>query len=277
MIVARQAHPPVEPGSGVPRRADASPTSTTGRWTTSRSSGSSAPSTSTSACWATASFFTGGDRDIALTRSVIGGTTLTDEGFEWNLPEHDAAYYQLPDVRERRARASRRTSQAVDQADGKLDGKWRDNDIDQLLKGFDTPARTPYQQRVVEAVIKNEEFGKDDVARPAVPELQGDRLRQPRLVDEQPGDGRRRRGAGPGPQAIRDVPERAGGQGRTGSWCSPRTTRRCPTRRSSGGFQISTGADPGHDQRASSTPTATTPPIVDLDAAHAGVPRISTS
>jgi len=109
------------------------------------------------------SFFTGGDRDIALTRSVIGGETLTDEGFEWNLPPREAAYYKLPkyandvpgfeeDVRK------------VDQADGKLDGLWRDNNIDQLLKGFDTPARTPYQERVIETVIQNEKFGKDDVS-----------------------------------------------------------------------------------------------------------------
>jgi hypothetical protein len=108
------------------------------------------------------SFFTGGDRDIALTRSVIDGETLTDEGFEWNLPPREAGYYKFPqyandvpgfedDVR------------AVDQADGKLDGLWRDNSIDQLLKGFDTPARTPYQERVVETVIQNEGFGKDDV------------------------------------------------------------------------------------------------------------------
>ncbi len=56
------------------------------------------------------SFFTGGDRDIALTRSVIGGETLTDEGFEWNLPPREAALLQAPGVRERRARGSRRTS-----------------------------------------------------------------------------------------------------------------------------------------------------------------------
>ncbi len=49
----------------------------------------------------------------------------------------------------------------LDQADGKLDGKWRDNDIAQLLQGFDTPARTPYQERVVETVVKHEGFGKD--------------------------------------------------------------------------------------------------------------------
>jgi hypothetical protein len=109
------------------------------------------------------SFFGGGDRDIALTRSVIGGTTLTDEGFEWNLPEHDAAYYRLPayanDVKGFQADVD-----AVDRADGKADGKWRDNEISELLKGFDTPARTPYQQRVVEEVVRREDFGADDVA-----------------------------------------------------------------------------------------------------------------
>ena len=51
----------------------------------------------------------------------------------------------------------------MDQADGKLDGMWRGNSIDQLLKGFDTPARTPYQERVVETVIQHEGFGKDDM------------------------------------------------------------------------------------------------------------------
>ena len=106
------------------------------------------------------SFFGGGDRDIALTRSVTGGATLTDEGFEWNLPLRDAPYYELPtyanDVPGLKADIAK-----LDRQDGKLDGKWRDNDIEQLLKGFDTPARTPYQERVVETVIQQEGFGKD--------------------------------------------------------------------------------------------------------------------
>ena len=51
----------------------------------------------------------------------------------------------------------------MDQADGQLDGLWRDNSIDQLLKGFDTPARTPYQERVVETVIEREGFGADEI------------------------------------------------------------------------------------------------------------------
>jgi hypothetical protein len=108
------------------------------------------------------SFFTGGDRDIALTRSVVGGDTLTDEGFTWNLPPRDAAYYKLAKYAND-VPGFAQDVRRVDQADGKLDGLWRTNVIDQLLKGFDTPARTPYQERVIETVIQHEGFGKDDV------------------------------------------------------------------------------------------------------------------
>jgi hypothetical protein len=108
------------------------------------------------------SFFTGGDRDIALTRSVIGGETLTDEGFEWNIPPRDAPYYELADYAND-VPGFDRDVREVDAADGKIDGLWRDNSIDQLLKGFDTPARTPYQERVIETVIEEEGFGADDV------------------------------------------------------------------------------------------------------------------
>jgi hypothetical protein len=111
------------------------------------------------------SFLTGGDRDIALTRSVIGGDTLTDEGFEWNLPPRDAPYYELADYAND-VPGFEQDVRKVDQADGQLDGMWRDNSIEQFLKGFDTPARTPYQERVVETVIEHEGFGAD-----AMPDL----------------------------------------------------------------------------------------------------------
>ena len=39
------------------------------------------------------SFFTGGDRDIGITRSVTTRGTLTDEGFTWNLPHQIQPYY----------------------------------------------------------------------------------------------------------------------------------------------------------------------------------------
>jgi hypothetical protein len=108
------------------------------------------------------SFFSGGDRDIALTRSVLGGETLTDEGFEWNLPQRDAAYYELAEYAND-VGGFERDMARLDRADGRVDGKWRDHDIEELLKGYDTPARTPYQQRVIEEVIRREGFGADDV------------------------------------------------------------------------------------------------------------------
>ena len=65
----------------------------------------------------------------------------------------EAAYYKLPKYAND-VPGFEQDVAAVDQADGKNDGKWRDNDIDQLLQGFDTPARTPYQQRVIETVSR---------------------------------------------------------------------------------------------------------------------------
>jgi hypothetical protein len=108
------------------------------------------------------SFFNGGDRDFGTTRSVTDPGTLTDEGFEWNLPHQIQDYYTLPSYVNDVPGFARDVA-AVDRADGRTDGKWRDNSIDQLLQGFDTPARIPYQERVLEAMVTNEGFGKDDV------------------------------------------------------------------------------------------------------------------
>ncbi len=107
------------------------------------------------------SFWNGGDRDIAMTRSPDVKSTSTAEGDVWNLPKEEAAYYHLPDY-VNDVPGFQDDIDALDRADGKLDGKWRSNDIDQLQHGFDTPARTVYQERVVETVVKNEGFGADD-------------------------------------------------------------------------------------------------------------------
>ena len=103
----------------------------------------------------------GGDQDIAVIREKVGADTLGEEGFDWNLTPELMPYYHFPsyindvggladDVR------------AVDANDGRIDGKWRKNDIATLLQGFDTPARIPYQTRVIERVIRREGFGADD-------------------------------------------------------------------------------------------------------------------
>jgi hypothetical protein len=106
------------------------------------------------------SMWGGGDQDIAVIREKVGAETLGEEGFEWNLTPVLQPYYRFPDyindvpgfdedVRE------------VDAADGRLDGRWRQNDIEALLQGFDTPARIPYQTRVLKEMIAREGFGAD--------------------------------------------------------------------------------------------------------------------
>jgi len=106
------------------------------------------------------SMWGGGDQDIAVIREKVGAATLGEEGFEWNLTPILQPYFRFPDyindvpgfdedVRE------------VDAADGQLDGKWRGNDIEALLQGFDTPARIPYQTRVLKEMIAREGFGAD--------------------------------------------------------------------------------------------------------------------
>lgn len=107
-------------------------------------------------------FWHGGDRDIAITRTAAVKVTQTDEGKEWNLPKEVAPYYELAGYANQ-VSGWDKDKEELDRADGQMDGKWRENDIEDLLDGFDTPARTPYQQRVVEEIFTTEEFGKDDV------------------------------------------------------------------------------------------------------------------
>ena len=104
----------------------------------------------------------GGDEDIAVIREKVDAETLGAEGFEWNLTPVLEPFYRFPayindvggfdeDVRQ------------LDQADGQLDGRWRTHDIEQLLRGFDTPARIPYQTRVLKELISREGFGADEI------------------------------------------------------------------------------------------------------------------
>ena len=106
-------------------------------------------------------FWNGGDRDVAMTRSPDVRSTSTAEGDVWNLPKEEAPFYHLPDY-VNDVPGFDHDKQVLDRADGKRDGKWRANDIEQLQKGFDTPARTTYQERVVEEVVDQEGFGADE-------------------------------------------------------------------------------------------------------------------
>jgi hypothetical protein len=108
------------------------------------------------------SMWGGGDKDIATTREVENAQTLGAESFSWNLSPILRKYFTFPSY-VNDVPGFRSDVRSVDAADGKIDGKWRDNDISQLLQGFDTPARIPYQTRVIESVIRHEGFGADEV------------------------------------------------------------------------------------------------------------------
>jgi hypothetical protein len=111
------------------------------------------------------SMWGGGDKDLATTREVADASTLGAETYRWNLSPVLRQYYRFPSyVNDVPGFAN--DVRAVDAADGRIDGRWRNNDIAQLLQGFDTPARIPYQTRVLEEMIRREGFGAD-----AVPDL----------------------------------------------------------------------------------------------------------
>ena len=108
-------------------------------------------------------FWNGGDRDVVLSRTRGGGTfTLGDEGSVWNLRQHLLPFYELAGYANR-VGGFAQDKVDLDRSDGALDDRWHDNDIDQLLFGFDTPARAPYQERVIETVVQRERFGRDGV------------------------------------------------------------------------------------------------------------------
>jgi hypothetical protein len=104
----------------------------------------------------------GGDKDIAVTREKQFAETAGAESTTWNLTSAMAPFYELPDYVNDLPPLSDYLDD-VDRADGALDGRWRDNDIEQLSGGFDTPARTPFQQTLIETVIEREGFGVDEV------------------------------------------------------------------------------------------------------------------
>jgi len=106
--------------------------------------------------------FNGGDRDIAVTREEEDGPTTGVESAEWNLSAAMGPYYELPPYVNDLPPIETYVDE-VDRADGALDGRWRDNDIALLANGFDTPARAPFEEELLEAMIEREGFGVDDV------------------------------------------------------------------------------------------------------------------
>jgi hypothetical protein len=108
------------------------------------------------------SMWGGGDKDIAVLRTPTGGGNEGSEGTSWNLPKQEVSYFSFPSYVNTLPSLSTYTP-ALDRADGKIDGKWGQDSIAQLENGWATPARVPYQTRMIEEVIRREGFGVDDV------------------------------------------------------------------------------------------------------------------
>ena len=104
----------------------------------------------------------GGDKDIAVLRVPAEADNEGAEGTTWNLQGKNLPFYEFPAYVNDLPPLSSYTEE-IDREDGAQDGKWRDNSIEQYEEGWATPARIPYQGRMVEEVIARERFGDDDV------------------------------------------------------------------------------------------------------------------
>jgi hypothetical protein len=110
------------------------------------------------------SLWGGGDRDLVVLREREGAATLGAEGIRWNLTTSVAPWYSLPGYVNALPPLSTYVDD-VDRADGRFDGKWRDVVIDSAAVhyGLQTPARIPFQDRLIEELIAAEGFGDDEV------------------------------------------------------------------------------------------------------------------
>jgi Type I phosphodiesterase / nucleotide pyrophosphatase/RTX calcium-binding nonapeptide repeat (4 copies) len=101
------------------------------------------------------SFRENGDADVAVLKS-------RQPGAWWGLSPGLKRYYRFPPYVQD-VKGFSKDKHRLDARDGKLDGRWRDNNIEALDGGFDTPARLWFETRVIEKVIRQEGFGDDAV------------------------------------------------------------------------------------------------------------------
>lgn len=108
------------------------------------------------------SLWGGGDRDIAILRQQGKPTAIGNDGVGWVLNPVVGPFYELPDYVNDLPPIIAYFDD-VDRADGRQDGLWLDEPIDdpKSLYGFHTPARIPFQQRAIEEVVRREGFGAD--------------------------------------------------------------------------------------------------------------------
>lgn len=111
--------------------------------------------------------FPGGDADLAVLRDISRIASEGSGAIEWRLPDQLRDLYRFPGYVNDLPPLSRYLDE-LDRMDGSRDGRWRDHEMSGAdpLAAFQTPARIPFQTRMVEEVIRREGFGAD-----AVPDL----------------------------------------------------------------------------------------------------------
>ncbi len=100
---------------------------------------------------------------LAVMREAPDATTLGAEGSAWNLNAMLQQWYRFPEYANDFPPLSDYFDQ-LDRADGTHDGMWLGHTLaDPIIEGgFQTPARIPYQTKLVEEVLSREGFGSDD-------------------------------------------------------------------------------------------------------------------
>ena len=106
----------------------------------------------------------GNAKPPVVLREAANAETLGAEGATWNLPETLKQWYRLPPYANDLPPLATYFD-ALDGVDGSGDGLWRGHGLDDevLEGGFESPARIPYQTRLVEELVAREGFGADDV------------------------------------------------------------------------------------------------------------------
>lgn len=110
------------------------------------------------------SLWGGGDRDIAVLREREGAATLGAEGVSWNLTSNVAPYYRMPGYVNDLPSIADYFDEA-DRQDGTVDGRWHEIELEEASAEelLLTPARIPFQTRLIEEVVEREGFGADEV------------------------------------------------------------------------------------------------------------------
>jgi hypothetical protein len=106
----------------------------------------------------------GNEKALAVLREAPGAETLGAEGPAWNLSDLLRQWYRFPEYANSLPALATHFAE-LDGRDGITDGNWRGHGLDDAVieSGFQTPARIPYQTRLVEEIIGREGFGRHDV------------------------------------------------------------------------------------------------------------------